>query len=177
MKKFIIKLFFQFMLLEKLSSMMIESHSRVFSIFPSNKSNSIEQKIKLFNKAPTEAIQTYFLKDLLNSIEINKNLNKFEMKKETCEVQSIEMSLQIKDCGRVPIRATKCFGFCPSGQIFVPYKNLMRTTFSYCRATEYKYLNKKIECNDGSIKYIDLKYISECSCSNEIRKISESSIN
>lgn len=174
MERMIIVFIFHCIMLDMICSMLIQSPNRIFSIFPSNKTKSMEQKIEMFNKAPTEAIQTYFLKDLLDSVDIDKEIDMSEeLLVKSCEVQSIEMSLQIKGCGRIPIRATKCFGYCSSGQIYVPYKNLMRTAYSMCKATQYKYTKKMVECNDGSIKCLNLKYISKCSCSSEIRKITK----
>ena len=111
-----------------------------------------------------------YLKDLLTEnarqSSVNTQQHQFVQQQtvQGCQLKPVGMSLKIKDCGRVLFNATKCHGMCESREIFIPYKRLLKTTSSTCKAVAFEKVKREVKCQDNSKRILDIKIISECSC-------------
>ena len=107
-----------------------------------------------------------YLENLLNDLASQNasELHKEPPKLGTCHLKNIEMSLRIADCGRVLFNTTSCSGYCKSSSIFIANSNLVKTTCSGCRITDYRFETYSVKCVDGSFKQLEIKAVSRCSC-------------
>ncbi len=104
--------------------------------------------------SPSEKL---YLKDLIYSVQPEPA--------RACSVKPVEMSIKLKDCGRVVFNATQCIGTCKSSQTFLPHLGLLRTVSSICVAKKFEVVKKDVVCSDKSPRTIDFQVITECSCS------------
>ena len=94
-----------------------------------------------------------------------------EMSRGSCNLKQIEISLNIKNCGRITINTTACGGLCKSSERIVANTKLMKKSCSACKAHKFVDLTYKIKCVDNSFIYYKLKEISACTCFKHINKI------
>lgn len=87
-----------------------------------------------------------------------------------CRPKPIEMSLDLRSCGRVTLPTTECRGYCPSSEQMLASK-LKKQTCWACKPHRYVYKNYKIRCMDNSIMNLRLKTIDACSCFKHSEKI------
>ncbi len=115
----------------------------------------------------------YYNVSLLISILINKlNLSIENIEPiNTCKLKQIEISLLIKDCGRITINSTSCSGLCKSNEKILANTNLKKSTCSACKAVKHTSKTYRIKCSDKSYKIHKFKQIKECSCFKLIDRI------
>ena len=125
-------------------------------------------------------VKPLFLKDLLMKNAANDQMHHPTAVKSSsnggktaancCEIKPIEMSIKFKNCGRVNFSVNQCVGACKSSEVFIPYKQLIRTTSSACKAIEYEQVQKEVVCSSKGMdlvqnQNITVKVISKCQCS------------
>ena len=112
-----------------------------------------------------------YLKDLLSAYaqDTPSNTNNLFVQEtvQKCQLRPIEISLMLKNCGRVLFEATQCIGICESKELYIPYKQLLKTTSSSCKADGFEKVKRLIECEDRSKRIINIKIISNCSCQSQ----------
>ena len=81
-----------------------------------------------------------------------------------CKLGSIEMSLNLPNCGRILFNTTMCSGFCKSSETIIPYTKTKKTVCSGCKATSYNNVKYTVKCTDHSLTTFQIKAVSKCSC-------------
>lgn len=87
-----------------------------------------------------------------------------------CRPKPIDVSLDLRSCGRVTLPTTECRGYCPSSEQMLASK-LKKQTCWACKPHRYVYKNYKIRCMDNSIMNLRMKTIEACSCFKHSEKI------
>jgi len=112
----------------------------------------------------------FYLKDFLNNnLTINKESTKILTIDNiepinTCKLKQIEISLLIKDCGRITINSTSCTGLCKSNEKILANTNLKKSTCSACKAIKHTTKTYRIRCSDKKYRIHKIKQVKECSC-------------
>jgi hypothetical protein len=141
----------------------------------SNKEGVIDNQSNNNNNNKNES--KFYLKDFLNNdLNVNKELTKNLSIENiepinTCKLKQIEISLLIKDCGRITINSTSCSGLCKSNEKILANTNLKKSTCSACKAVKHTSKTYRIKCSDKSYKIHKFKQIKECSCFKLIDRI------
>jgi hypothetical protein len=144
-------------------------------VFNSNKGSVIDNQSNNNNNNKNES--KFYLKDFLNNdLNVNKELTKNLSIENiepinTCKLKQIEISLLIKDCGRITINSTSCSGLCKSNEKILANTNLKKSTCSACKAVKHTSKTYRIKCSDKSYKIHKFKQIKECSCFKLIDRI------
>lgn len=108
--------------------------------------------------------------EMNSSGETRQQQQSNEVVNNRCRPKPIEMSLDLRSCGRVTLPTTECRGYCPSGEQMLASK-LKKQTCWACKPHRYVYKNYKIRCMDNSIMNLRLKTIDACSCFKHSEKI------
>ena len=148
-------------------------------VFNSNKNQYSDKGSVIDNQSNINNINEskFYLKDFLNNdLNVNKELTKNLSIENiepinTCKLKQIELSLLIKDCGRITINSTSCSGLCKSNEKILANTNLKKSTCSACKAVKHTTKTYRIKCSDKSYKIHKLKQIKECSCFKLIDRI------
>ena len=96
-----------------------------------------------------------------------------------CKLGSIEMSLNLPNCGRILFNTTMCSGFCKSSETIIPYTKTKKTVCSGCKATSYNNVKYTVKCIDNSLTTFQIKAVSKCSCfkqTDRLDRVDESKI-
>ena len=121
----------------------------------SNKGSVIDNQSNINNNNNESK---FYLKDFLNNdLNVNKELTKNLSIENiepinTCKLKQIELSLLIKDCGRITINSTSCSGLCKSNEKILANTNLKKSTCSACKAVKHTTKTYRIKCSDKSYK-------------------------
>jgi hypothetical protein len=131
-----------------------------------------ESEISFFNKKVKPAKAYVYEKDeniepTLYLIDLMKNMSHQEKSKKmsnNCLLKTIEMSIDLPNCGRILFNATLCSGFCESSEVYVPNLDLKKKTCATCKITKFGYSEVKTKCSNNSIKTFKFKTAKQCSC-------------
>lgn len=98
-----------------------------------------------------------------NNIDSNSNYYNKPLIGE-CKLGKMEISLKIKNCGRIIVNTTGCSGLCKSSEQIIANTNLKRRNCAACKPHKFVDVTYTIKCVDNSIKYFTLKTINACTC-------------
>lgn len=94
-----------------------------------------------------------------------KKTNKHqELARGECKLAKMQISLNLKNCGRITINSTACGGLCKSGEHIIANTKLKKRTCWACKPHKFVDITYKVKCIDNSISLVTLKAISACTC-------------
>lgn len=107
-------------------------------------------------------------KDLLSKMKSKQkyleNQKSNEYSRDECKLKVMEVSLNIKNCGRIIINTTACGGLCKSSEKVIANTRFKKRSCYACKAHKFADVTYQVKCIDNSIKLITLKAISACTC-------------
>ena len=115
-----------------------------------------------------------FLEEMMKNMNSTSKIELAPNLMGTCRIKSIEISLKIKNCGRVLFNTTSCSGYCKSSSFYITNTDYVKSTCSGCKVTRFKQENFNVKCIDGTMKNFQIKAVTKCSCfkmHDKIRKI------
>ena len=110
-----------------------------------------------------------FLKDLLENPDEDIYEDYFERDK--CKIKSMEISLNVKNCGRILLNTTKCEGYCKSKATIIPNTNFQKNLCYACKALKTEFKTYRIKCLDGTLTQLTLETVKTCTCFKHTEKI------
>lgn len=108
--------------------------------------------------------QDYFENDPSSGGGGGGDTDQSEWRRGECKLKPVEISLRIRNCGRVVLNTTACSGFCKSGEQLLPGTGLKRKYCSSCKPYKFTDISYKVKCTDGSYNTVKLRTVSACSC-------------
>ena len=122
-----------------------------------------------------------FLKDILNNAENNhatptsQEIDTHTSERDKCTLKTAEISIKVKNCGRVLLNTTKCEGYCRSKATLVPNTDFQKNSCYACKMHEFEYVTyNNVKCEDDTLISLTLKTVKSCSCfkyADQINKI------
>ena len=91
--------------------------------------------------------------------------------RELCDIKPIEISTNIKFCGRVRLNTSSCQGMCRSNSKLISNLSFQQKLCSSCQAHEFEHTTYKIKCFNGTLTTLTLKGVRSCSCSENFKKL------
>lgn len=130
-------------------------------LLESSNSNNENDNVNKNNGGNRVNTQDYFESDLSDAAAGGDHN---ELRRGECKLKPVEISLRIRNCGRVVLNTTACSGFCKSGEQLLPGTGLKRKYCSSCKPYKFTDISYKVKCTDGSYNTVKLRTVSACSC-------------
>lgn len=81
-----------------------------------------------------------------------------------CNLETMEVSLNLDKCGRITFNTTACSGFCKSNEQVISNTKLKKRSCWACKPYKFVNIKYEIKCIDNSRSVFYFKAISACSC-------------
>lgn len=81
-----------------------------------------------------------------------------------CNLETVEVSLKLENCGRIILNTTACSGLCKSSEQVITNTNLKKRSCWACKPHKFVNIRYEIKCVDNTKSFFNLRAISACSC-------------
>ncbi|RNA39927.1 hypothetical protein BpHYR1_030951 [Brachionus plicatilis] len=81
-----------------------------------------------------------------------------------CNLETMEVSLNLDKCGRITFNTTACSGFCKSNEQIITNTKMKKRSCWACKPYKFVNIKYEIRCIDNSKSIFNLRAISACSC-------------
>lgn len=81
-----------------------------------------------------------------------------------CNLETMEVSLNLGKCGRITFNTTACSGFCKSNEQVISNTKMKKRSCWACKPYKFVDIKYEVKCIDNSRSVFNLRAISACSC-------------